>query len=69
MSVETDRSLKFPSNPRVPAPRSWTPVGPNTLGRCGMSAWPPLMSTTKAPAMSISRLDSMALGLAVYASQ
>ena len=69
MSVETDGSLRFPSNPRVPAPCSWTPVGSNTPGHCGVSTWPPLVSTTEAPAMSISGLDSMALGLAVYASQ
>jgi hypothetical protein len=29
MSVETAGSLRFPSDPRVPAPCSWTPVGPN----------------------------------------
>ena len=28
LSVETDGSLRFPSHPRVPAPCSWTPVGP-----------------------------------------
>ena len=69
MSVETDGSLRFPSHPRVPAPCSWTPVGPNTPGHCGVSTRPPLMSTTEAPAMNISGLDSTALGLAVYASQ
>ena len=42
MSVETDGSLRFPSAPRVPAPCSWTPVGPNTPGHCGVLARPPL---------------------------
>jgi hypothetical protein len=69
LSVETDGSLRFPSHPRVPAPCSWTPVGPNTPGHCGVSTRPPHLSTTEAPARSISGLDSMALGLAVYASQ
>ena len=69
MSVETDGSLRFPSAPRVPAPCSWTPVGPNTPGHCGVLARPPYVSTTEAPARSISGLDSTALGLAVYASQ
>jgi hypothetical protein len=61
--------IPFPSNPRVPAPCSWTPAGPNTPGHCGVSTRPPLVSTTEAPTMSISGLDSMACGLAVYASQ
>jgi hypothetical protein len=69
MSVETDGPLRFPSAPRVPAPCSWTPVGPNTPGRCDVSTRPPLMSTTEAPARIISGLDSTALGLAAYASQ
>src|SRR4029077_20343836 len=69
MSVKTGGSLRFPSNPRVPAPCSWTPVGPNTPGHCGVLARPPYVSTTEAPARNISGLDSTALGLAVYASQ
>ena len=69
MSVETDGALRFPSSPRVPTPRSWTPVGPNTPGHGGVSTRPPLVSTTEAPAMNISGLDSTALGLTVYASQ
>src|SRR5271154_6535058 len=69
LSVETDGSLRFPSSPRVPTPRSWTPVGPITPGHCGVSTRPPLVSTTEAPALNISGLDSMALGLTVYASQ
>src|ERR1700733_6590645 len=69
LSVETDGSLRFPSAPRVPAPCSWTPVGPNTPGHCGVSTRPPHVSTTEAPTRSISGLDSKALGLAVYASQ
>jgi hypothetical protein len=69
VTTETAGPPRFPSHPRVPAPCSLTPVGPNTPGHCGVSTWPPPMSTTEAPAMSISRLDSTALGLAVYASQ
>jgi hypothetical protein len=69
MSVETDGALRFPSNPRVPAPCPWTPVGPDTPGHCGVPTWPPLVSTTEAPAMNISGLESTALRLAVYASQ
>src|SRR4051812_45495083 len=50
--VETAGSLRFLGNPCVPMPCSWTPVGPRTPGHCGASTWPPLVSTTKAPAMS-----------------
>ena len=67
--VETDGSPRFLGNPCVPMPCSWTPVGPRTPGHCGASTWPPLVSTTKAPAMNkVSGLDRTALGLAVYAS-
>jgi hypothetical protein len=38
-------------------------------GHCGVSTRPPYVSTTEAPAMSISGLDSTALGHTVYASQ
>jgi hypothetical protein len=65
MSVDTDGYLRFPSNPRVPAPCSWTPVGPDVPGHCGVPTWPLLVATTEAPAMNISGLDSMALELAV----
>ena len=51
LSVETAGSLRFLGNPCVPMPCSWTPVGPRTPGHCGASTWPPLVSTTKAPAM------------------
>ena len=34
MSVETAGSLRFPSDPRVPAPCSWTPVGPRKPLQC-----------------------------------
>src|SRR3954451_16429837 len=69
MSVETTGSLRFLGSPCVPMPCSWTPVGPRTPGPYGASTWPPLVSTTKAPAMrKISGLDHTALGLAVYAS-
>src|SRR6185437_10640443 len=43
MSVETAGSLRFPSDPHVPAPCSWTPVGPRCakpLRRLGAApAW------------------------------
>ena len=69
-SVETAGSLRFLGNPSVPMPCSRTPVGPRTPGHCGASTWPPLGSTTKAPAMrEVSGLNHTALGLAVYASQ
>src|SRR5262249_47322590 len=32
ITTETAGSLRFPSDPHVPAPWSWTPVGPNTPG-------------------------------------
>jgi len=51
LSVETTGSLRFLGNPCVPLPCSWTPVGPRTPGPYGASTWPPLVSTTKAPAM------------------
>src|SRR4051812_8147087 len=70
LSVETAGSLRFLGDPCVPMPCSWTPVGPRAPGQYGASAWPPLVSTTKAPAMrKISGLDHTASGLAVYASQ
>jgi hypothetical protein len=50
MSVETAGSLRFPSDPHVPAPCSWTPVGPRAPSHYGASARPPLVSTTVAPA-------------------
>ena len=69
LSVEMAGSPRFLGNPCVPMPCSWTPVGPRTPGHCGASTWPPLVSTTKAPAMNkVSGLDRTALGLAVYAS-
>src|SRR3954451_12843738 len=51
LSVETAGSLRFLGNPCVPMPCSWTPVGSRTPGPCGASTWPPLVSTTEAPAM------------------
>ena len=69
LSVETAGSLRFLGNPCVPMPCSQTPVGPRTPGHYGASTWPPLVSTTRAPAMtSVSGLNRTALGLAVYAS-
>src|SRR3954447_14532716 len=62
MSVETAGSLRFLGNPRVPLPCSGTPVGPRTPSPHGASTWPPLVSTTKAPAMrKVSGLDRTAL--------
>jgi hypothetical protein len=51
MSVEMAGSPRFLGNPCVPMPCSRTPVGPRTPGHCGASTWPPLESTTKAPAI------------------
>jgi hypothetical protein len=50
-SVEAAGSPRFLGNPSVPMPCSWTPVGPRTSGHYDASTWPPLVSTTKAPAM------------------
>ncbi len=50
LSVETTGSLRFLGHPCVPMPCPWTPLGPRTPGPCGVSTWPPLVSTTKAPA-------------------
>jgi hypothetical protein len=70
LSVEMAGSPRFLGNPCVPMPCSRTPVGPRTPGHYGASTWPPLVSTTEAPATtSISGLNRTALGLAVYASQ
>ena len=51
MTVETAGSPRFLGNPVVPMPCSWTPVGSRTPGHRGVSTWPPLVSTTKAPAI------------------
>ena len=50
VTTETSGSLRFPSDPRVPAPCSWTPVGPKYARPLRASARPPLVSTTVAPA-------------------
>ena len=55
-------SLRFPSSPHVPAPCSWTPVGPNTPGHYGVPARPPLVSTTVAPAMKVFGARSHGIG-------
>ena len=50
VTMETAGSLRFPSDPHVPAPCSWTPVGPKYARPLRRSARPPLVSTTVAPA-------------------
>ena len=50
LSVETDGSPRFPGTPHVPWPCSPTPAGPGTPGHCGVSAWPPRLTSTRAPA-------------------
>ena len=70
MTVETAGSLRFPSDPRVPAPCSWTPVGPKyarPLRRLG--AAPAWVNNGGSREFKISGLDHTASGLAVYASQ
>ncbi len=69
MSVETAGSLRFPSDPRVPAPCSWTPVGPNGAKPSRRSRGPRLCQQRWLPRAKISGLDRTAWGLAVYASQ
>jgi hypothetical protein len=51
MSVETDGDPMFPETPCVPWPCSPTPAGPGMPGHCGMSARPPRLTRTRAPAM------------------
>ena len=51
MTMEAAGSPRFLGNPCVPMPCSWTPVGSRTPGHRGVSTWPPLVSTTKAPAI------------------
>jgi hypothetical protein len=50
LSMETDGSPRFPETPHVPWPCSPTPAGPNTSGHCDVSAWPPRLTSTRAPA-------------------
>jgi hypothetical protein len=50
VSVEADRSPRFPGNPRGGPLGSWTPAGPVTPGRYGMPTRPPPVSRTWAPA-------------------
>src|SRR5271157_285704 len=70
VTTETAGSLRFPSDPRVPAPCSWTPVGPKyarPLRRLGTA--PACVNNGGSREQKISGLDRTALGLAVYASQ
>ena len=70
VTTETAGSLRFPSDPRVPAPCSWTPVGPKyarRLRRLGTA--PACVNNGGSREQKISGLDRTALGLAVYASQ
>ena len=60
---------RFPGNPCVPLPCSSTPAGPDTPGRYGVPARPPLCPQRRLPRqIYLSGLHSTALGLAVYAS-
>jgi len=70
VTMETAGSLRFPSDPHVPAPCSWTPVGPKyarPLRRLGTA--PACVNNGGSREQKISGLDRTALGLAVYASQ
>src|SRR5208337_229611 len=70
VTTEMAGSLRFPSDPRVPAPCSWTPVGPKyarPLRRLGTA--PACVNNGGSREQKISGLDRTALGLAVYASQ
>ena len=50
---ETWGPPKFLGNPVVPMPCSSTPAGPIASGLFDASAWPPLLTTTKAPTTTI----------------
>ena len=50
VSVEADRSPRFPGNPRGGPLGSPTPAGPDTPGRYGVPTRPPPVSRTWAPA-------------------
>src|SRR5271157_5840869 len=70
VTTETTGSLRFPSDPHVPTPCSWTPVGPKyarPLRRLGTA--PACVNNGGSREQKISGLDRTALGLAVYASQ
>jgi len=51
LSVETDGSPRFPETPRVLWPCSPTPARPSTPGPFGVSAWSPLLTRARTPAM------------------
>ena len=68
-TTEVAGSLRFPSDPHVPAPCSWTPVGPKTPSHCGARRGPRLCQQRWLPRATISGLNRTASGLAVYASQ
>ena len=67
------RRQDLPSSWGTPIPVctcSSTPAGRCVPDHCGTLAWPPLQGTTKAPTISkLSRLNSMAFGLAAYVSR
>ncbi len=66
---DTARSLTFPGHPHAHMPRSRTPAGPHhqAVQWLGVA---PVTTTTKAPTIkNISRLNSTAFELAVYASR
>ena len=68
--METTGSPTFLGNPGVLLPCSTTPAGPSPLAKTtsqGDDA-APVQSTTKAPALRLSRLNHTASALAAYAS-
>ena len=69
VAEETTGSPKFLGNPDCPfAMFQSTPAGLLAPDRYGAAAWPLVIGTAKAPAKGLSTLNSMAFGLAVYAS-
>ena len=66
-----DRISQVPGEPRFPFAHVLRPrPAPVCLTACGTSGVAPALRTTKAPTIrTISRLNSMAFGLAVYASR
>ena len=67
----SDRSSQVPGEPRlsVCTCSSPTPAGLLAPDHYGAAAWPLVERKAKAPTKGLSKLNSMAFGLAVYASQ
>ena len=66
-----DRISQVPGEPQFPFAHVLRPRPADaSLTTCGTLAWPPLQGTTKAPTtIRLSRLNSMAFGLAAYVSR